>query len=353
MKSNQADFSINPGAVLLFGSGETLPASGKAYEYLAKSTSGKPVISILETPAGFQLNTSSVAQEVGDYLLKRLQNYKPEIHILPARKKNSPHSPDDAQILAPMLASNWIFMGPGSPTYAVKQLSGSLAYDYLQTLHLRGCHICLASAAVLAFSANTLPVYEIYKVGTDLHWAKGLDFFSPFGLDLTLIPHWNNRDGGDGLDTSRCFMGQPRFAPMLEMLPGDTTIVGIDEQTSLLLDLQQPSECKVFGKGVVTIIRHGEQRTIKNGAKFTIDILGPYKAPERLSKAFQAIWMQADQTASENEAPPPEAVLRLAEQREAARSGQDWAAADRLRAQIEAQGWSVMDTPNGPQLTRL
>ena len=65
---------------------------------------------------------------------------------------------------------------------------------------------------------------------------------------------------------------------MLEMLPGDTTIVGIDEQTSLLLDLQQPSECKVFGKGVVTIIRHGEQRTIKNGAKFTIDILGPYKA---------------------------------------------------------------------------
>ena len=158
----KSDPAIRPGAVMLFGSGETLPASGKAYDYLAKNTSPRPVISILETPAGFQLNSARVAGEVGDFLVKRLQNYKPEIHILPARKKNSPFSPDDAQILAPMLTSNWIFMGPGSPTYAVKQLINSLAFNYLTALFLHGCHVCLASAAVLAIGAHTLPVYEIY-----------------------------------------------------------------------------------------------------------------------------------------------------------------------------------------------
>jgi len=47
----------------------------------------------------------------------------------------------------------------------------------------------------------------------------------------------------------------------------------------------------------------------------------------------------------------PEAQA-LVDQREAARSSRDWAAADQLRARLEAAGWVVEDTPAGTRLHR-
>ncbi len=46
---------------------------------------------------------------------------------------------------------------------------------------------------------------------------------------------------------------------------------------------------------------------------------------------------------------PPE-VVALAEERQAARTTRDWAAADRLRAEIAASGWEVRDTAGGYHL---
>ena len=56
-----------------------------------------------------------------------------------------------------------------------------------------GTALIFASATSLASSAFVLPVYEIYKVGEDLHWKPGLNFFSDFGLDLVFISHWNKQ----------------------------------------------------------------------------------------------------------------------------------------------------------------
>jgi cysteinyl-tRNA synthetase len=46
----------------------------------------------------------------------------------------------------------------------------------------------------------------------------------------------------------------------------------------------------------------------------------------------------------------PDAVQRLAEQREEARGARDFARADRIREQLAEQGWEVRDTPAGAQL---
>ena len=64
-----------PGLIALLGSGETLPSSGKTHEYLAKALPENPKISILETPAGFELNADRVAGKIGEFLEVRLQNY--------------------------------------------------------------------------------------------------------------------------------------------------------------------------------------------------------------------------------------------------------------------------------------
>ena len=183
---------------------------------------------------------------VADFLRLRLQNTHPQVTAIPARRRGTPFSPDNPAIVAPLLQADLIFLGPGSPTYAVRQLQDSLAWQMLTARHRLGAALALASAAVAAVGAYALPVYEIYKVGEDLHWKAGLDFFGAYGLRLAFVPHWDNVDGGEELDTSRCFMGQSRFARLLEMLPPGVTVIGIDEKTALIVE---PDRWRLPGNG--------------------------------------------------------------------------------------------------------
>ena len=102
--------------------------------------------------------------------------------------------------------------------------------------HIRegGCLVA-ASAAALTAGRYTLPVYEIYKVGQPLHWVAGLDILGAFGLNLMVIPHWNNAEGGTH-DTSRCFMGTSRFDKLVSMLEEPLPILGLDEHTACIID---------------------------------------------------------------------------------------------------------------------
>lgn len=346
-----------PGLVVLFGSGETAPSSGKTHEFVAQTLPPSPRIAILETPAGFEPNSDRVAGKIGDYLTRRLQNYSPRVEVLPARKKGTPFSPDDEAIVRPILQADWLFLGPGSPTYAARQLHNSLAFHMLMARHRLGATLMLASSATLAFSAHTMPVYEIYKVGQDLHWQPGLDFFSAFGLSLVVIPHWNNNDGGEELDTSRCYLGRARFGQLRKMLPAGQTIVGLDEHTALVIDYAQ-EECQVMGAGRVVILHGDERYEYEEGQPFHPERLGKWRPPTAGAGIPPEIWQEAltaqkqlAQTAQKEATPPPEAEA-LAAKRQTAREQQDWATADRLRNEIAALGWQVQDTADGPQLVR-
>ena len=199
------------GRIAFLGSGETSLAGGRIFEALARLIPDPLHVSVLETPAGFELNSTIVAGRVGDFLKTRLQNYKPTIDLIPARKQGTEFSPDNPEILKPLLRANIIFMGPGSPTYLARQLRGTLAWDIIRARHRMGATLIFASAATISVGAWVLPVYEIYKVGDDIHTKEGLNFFSDFGMDLSFVPHWNNAEGGTDLDTSRCFVGIERF----------------------------------------------------------------------------------------------------------------------------------------------
>src|SRR5918995_1230518 len=47
---------------------------------------------------------------------------------------------------------------------------------------------------------------------------------------------------------------------------------------------------------------------------------------------------------------PPDAIRRLADERDAARAASDFSLADRIREQLAEQGWEVRDTPQGARL---
>jgi cyanophycinase-like exopeptidase len=344
---------FKPGFVVLFGSGETSASGRKIFDRLFHSISQPIRVSILETPAGFELNSDWVAGQVADFLKVRLQNHHPEVRIIPARKRDSEFSPDRPEIVAPLLSSNVIYMGAGSPTYAVRQLQNSLAWQMLTARHRLGATIVLASASPLAMGTYTIPVYEIYKVGEDIHWKNGLDFFKPYGLSLAFVPHWNNTDGGENLDTSRCFMGLSRFHKLLEIVPGEVTIVGIEEHTALLADLNRES-CQVWGKGGVTIIQDGSDVRFGSDSAFPITKLGPYRRPDLESGIPHAVLEEVlfahREQELENQLEVPPEIVELIRAREAARALEDWQEADRLRNEIQKSGWQLRDTSQGPQV---
>jgi hypothetical protein len=219
--------------------------------------------------------------------------------------------------------------------------------------HRQGAALVFASAATVAAGAYALPVYEIYKVGEDLHWRDGLDLLGPYGLSLVLISHWNNNDGGADLDSSRCWMGRARFEQLMAMLPPGTTIVGIDEHTALVLDLAS-GDCRVMGRGGVSVLRGGEERRFEHGHSFPLSELGPFHQPLGQVELPAEVEMLARMAQSpmppEVAASPPPEVLHLVQEREEARARRDWAAADVLRSKIAALGWQVLDTQDGPHL---
>ena len=48
----------------------------------------------------------------------------------------------------------------------------------------------------------------------------------------------------------------------------------------------------------------------------------------------------------------PDGIKALAEERTAAKAARDWARADEIRAQIDAAGWSVVDTRGGVKIIK-
>lgn len=341
------------GRIAFLGSGETSLAGGRIFETLARLIPDPLRIAILETPAGFELNASLVAGRVGDFLKTRLSNYKPVIDLVPARKKGTDFSPDNPEILKPLLQANMIFMGPGSPSYVARQLKDTLAWDIIRARHRQGATLVFASAATISVGQWVLPVYEIYKVGEDVHAKDGLGLFSDFGMHVSFVPHWNNAEGGVDLDTSRCFVGMERFTQWQALTPSGNIIVGLDEHSGIIMACEQ-GMCNVHGVSSVTVLKNGSSKIYASGSSFSLAELGNCVPPNPVEKGIRPeVWeMIASVHGSANE-DPSEEVLTLLEQRKQARANKDFAASDRLRDEIAAFGWRVKDTKEGQVLEKI
>jgi Cysteinyl-tRNA synthetase len=341
------------GQIAFLGSGETSLAGGRIFEALARNIHEPLRIALMETPAGFELNSAQVVGKVGDFMKTRLQNYKPVVDVIHARKKNSAYSPDDPEIVKPLLYANIIFMGPGSPTYAIRNLKDTLTWDVIRARHRLGATLIFASAATISIGAYALPVYEIYKVGQDVHMVDGLDLFSDFGLHVSFIPHWNNADGGVDLDTSRCFIGMDRFAEWCNLVPSDNETIGLDEHTGLIMDLDT-GMCEVSGVSSVSLVRECNPEMYASGSKFPLSELGKFRIPEPIEKDIPAhVWeMCLNAPPLDDDDQPSEAVIALVEQRVLARANKNWAESDKLRDEIAALGWIVQDSRDGYKLLK-
>ena len=165
--------------------------------------------------------------------------------------------------MARLAAAPFLFAGPGSPTYALRQWQGTLVPGVLAEKLALGGALTFASAAALTLGVSTVPVYEIYKVGEAPRWVPGLDLLGALGLTVALIPHYDNAEGGTH-DTRFCYLGETRLARLEEELPEGAFVLGVDEHTALHLDLDGQS-AEVVGHGGVTVRAGGRSARIEAG----------------------------------------------------------------------------------------
>jgi hypothetical protein len=136
--------------------------------------------------------------------------------------------------------------------------------------------VVFASATALTLGVATVPVYEIYKVGEEPRWLDGLDLLAEAGLKVAVIPHYDNAEGGNH-DTRYCYLGERRLRIMEDQLADDAFVLGVDEHTGCIMDLDAAT-ATVVGLGVVTIRRHGTSSTVPSGSSVPIASLADMAA---------------------------------------------------------------------------
>jgi hypothetical protein len=227
---------------------------------------------VLDTPYGFQENAPELASRAQDYFRTSINV---EIEIAGLVRLHDTHiAADPVQIergLRRVANANYIFAGPGSPTYALRQWSGSPIASIITGKLQTGGIVTFASAAALTLGKATVPVYEVYKVGQDVERLDGLDILSSIGINAAVIPHYDNAEGGNH-DTRFCYLGQARLEMFETMLDNDTYVLGVDEHTGLVIDIDA-QEATVVGNGGVTLRLRSQSFVYPTGSVLPFSLL--------------------------------------------------------------------------------
>jgi cyanophycinase-like exopeptidase len=253
--------------LVVMGSGETAPTMVRTHRRVFAATGDGPAV-LLDTPFGFQMNADElVARTVayfGDSVGRRVDV---------ARWRSADASTVERETaLAALHGAVWAFAGPGSPTYALRQWIGTPVPEALVDVARRGGTLVLGSAAAVTLGTHAIPVYEIYKVGEEPRWVDGLDLLGRLtGIKAAVIPHYDNAEGGTH-DTRFCYLGEQRLSRLESDLPADVGVLGVDEHTALIVDLDT-GQADVTGNGAVTIRRRGASRVVEPGTTLTVDEL--------------------------------------------------------------------------------
>lgn len=251
---------VRPGIITLMGSGELTASMVEVHKALIKRHGNDARAVFIDTPAGFQLNADNLSQRAVDYFQTRVQ-HPLTIASLKSADAGDPQATERSY--RALNQADYILIGPGSPTYALRQWRRTRVPELITRRIQAGGSLVAASAAALTVGRFTLPVYEIYKVGQPPYWEEGLNILQRFGFDWVVLPHWNNAEGGNH-DTRFCFMGEPRMTQLEALLPASVTLVGLDEHTALVIDLSR-TNATIRGIGRVTIRRQGQEQIFTKG----------------------------------------------------------------------------------------
>jgi hypothetical protein len=277
---------VSPGAaprlLAVMGSGETSPTMVTTHRELFGRLGEQVAAVLLETPYAFQENAAEISAKAKRYFGASVGR---PVEVLRDLGVGADAMAAETA-LARLRAARWAFAGPGSPSHALDRWRGTQVPSALAELLQRGGCAVFASAAACTIGTRALPVYEIYKCGRAPFWLEGLDLVAAAGLRVAVIPHYDNAEGGTH-DTRYCYMGERRLRQLEAQLDDDTAILGIDEHTAAVLDLDAQL-LTVSGRGGVTLRRRSRQWTWPSGATVALDELRRVAAGSGASDGWPA-----------------------------------------------------------------
>ena len=246
------------GVLALLGSGEIAPSMTKVHRQLLKRVDTVRAVS-LDTAYGFQANVPQMTEKIVDYFATSLRIAITPLHFTVFEGSSEV---ERAAFRQDVRAANYVFAGPGSPSYALHQWAPlGLAEDLRGTLQAGGV-LCFASAAALTLGyADGARSTRSTRSGTTAHWLHGLDVLAMVGIRGAIIPHYDNAEGGN-YDTRFCYLGEERLVELERQLPDETGILGVDEHTAGIIDLEQKT-LTVMGKGGVYWRRNGHDADLR------------------------------------------------------------------------------------------
>jgi len=322
---------VKPRIITLFGSGETSPHMAKSYRDIKKNFNLDLRNNyLLDTPYGFQENNKILSNKIVEYF-----NSKVDLNIESLDFSN-PNS-DKVLIKNKIKNADFIFSGPGSPTYALNIWKEFELDKILESKIKNGVFIAFASAAALTFGTYVIPVYEIYKVGEDKSLVKGLDLLKFLGKETIVVPHFNNKEGGDH-DTSYCFIGEKRFNKLISSK--DMLVIGIEEHTSMTFNLDD-SNITVEGRGNVILKSKKGTITIKRGESLGIKNINTNYIPLPADDDVQSENKKNEQILID-----VEAIISIRNQ---ARSKKIWNISDQIRDILSENNIDIEDNADGSE----
>jgi cyanophycinase-like exopeptidase len=254
-------------------------------ELVSRLAAKRPRAVLLETPYAFQENAADVSARARSYFARSVGL---DVIIL-GSEAVSGDTVGQGSELAALRAADWVFSGPGSPSYALDRWRTAGVAQSLRDRVAAGSGVTvMASAAAAAIGCATLPVYEIYKAGAAPHWLDGLDLLGLLGLRAALIPHYDNAEGGTH-DTRYCYLGERRLSLLEHELPDGAAVLGVDEHTAVIFDLNS-GRVEVTGRGNVTVRRAGDSTVLPRGTVLSLTELcalarhGPAARPRSASR---------------------------------------------------------------------
>lgn len=251
----------------IMGSGETAPTMVKVHRRLLAAVGGGPAV-LLDTPYGFQENAADISARAQEYFDRSVGT---PISVASLRRPGT-DAVTVAEAFAQVRSAHYVFAGPGSPTYALRVWAGTPLASLLAEKLARGGAVTFASAAALTVGVATVPVYEVYKAGHDPHWEVGLDLLhAATGLRAAVVPHYDNAEGGHH-DTRFCYLGEQRLARMEAELPAGAFVLGVDEHTAVVFDLDT-EVVRVEGNGTLTVRADGRSVVFPAGSELTVSTI--------------------------------------------------------------------------------
>ena len=261
-----------PRILAIMGSGETTPTMVTTHRRLTSLLPSPVKAVVLDTPYGFQENAPELAAKAVEYFKTSIN-----VDLVVAglvRLQDTHIAADPVAIergLRALSDADYIFAGPGSPTYALRQWAGSSVVRIMIDKLTNGGIVTFASAAALTLGKATVPVYEVYKVGQDVQKLDGLDILASIGINAALIPHYDNTEGANH-DTRFCYLGEARLQMFESLLDEDTYVLGVDEHTGLIIDIDAAT-ASVVGNSNVTIRLRSESFVYPTGSVIPLSLL--------------------------------------------------------------------------------